>query len=215
MQKQFWRSKHLRGLESESGRKETARNVRLLACWVCKHFFCGLSDDVTQPRPQGLTRLDRTARRKKKSLTRYKRALDLNEDDYEYKIFPILMHLSMVCPRIGWGGGGEGKLGHHLESNSHPWGELIGTHNSLYYNTERLQRVFFFWWQSNGTQKLCAFPQVWKTYSSWVFSVAGNLTHILYSRIIFDFFHTVFTAMQNVQCQNMTCYHDQEGLCLI
>ena len=50
----------------------------------------------------------------------------------------------MVCPRIGWGGGGEGKLGLHLESNSHPWGELIGTHNSLYCNTERLQRVFFF-----------------------------------------------------------------------
>ena len=33
-------------------------------------------------------------------------------------------------------------LGLHFESNSHPWGELIGTHNSLYCSTEHLQRVF-------------------------------------------------------------------------
>ena len=30
-------------------------------------------------------------------------------------------------------------LGLHFESNSHPWGKLIGTHNSLYCITERLQ----------------------------------------------------------------------------
>ena len=67
----------------------------------------------------------------------------------------IFMHLSMVCPRMGVGGGGgkratHGKfdmfsfqmsisppLGLHFETNSHPWGELIGTHNSRYCSTER------------------------------------------------------------------------------
>ena len=32
-------------------------------------------------------------------------------------------------------------LGLHFESNSHPWGELIGTHNSLYCSAECPQRV--------------------------------------------------------------------------
>ena len=65
------------------------------------------------------------------------------------------MHLSMVCPRMG-GGRGQPKgnltfsgfqmsisppLGLHFESNSHPWGELIGTHNSLYCSTRHLQGV--------------------------------------------------------------------------
>ena len=35
------------------------------------------------------------------------------------------------------------------------------------------------WWQNNGTHKLCIFPQVYKTYSGWIFSVAGNLTNML------------------------------------
>ena len=64
----------------------------------------------------------------------------------------------MACPRMGGAGGGKyGKfgifrfqmsislpLGLHFESNSHPWDELIGTHNGLYYSTKRLQRVFSF-----------------------------------------------------------------------
>ena len=33
------------------------------------------------------------------------------------------------------------SLGLHFESNSHPWGKLVDTHNSLYRITERLQRV--------------------------------------------------------------------------
>ena len=33
------------------------------------------------------------------------------------------------------------SLGLRFESNSHPWGKLVGTHNSLYRITERLQRV--------------------------------------------------------------------------
>ena len=65
-----------------------------------------------------------------------------------------LMHLSMVCPRMGRGRATHGKfdifsfqlsisppLGLHFESNSHPWCELIGTHNILYCSTECPQRV--------------------------------------------------------------------------
>ena len=77
-----------------------------------------------------------------------------------------------------WGGGGEGRaphgkfdifsfqmsispsLGLHFESNSHLSGELIGTHNSIYCSTARLQREIITWWQNNGTHKLCVFPQV-------------------------------------------------------
>ena len=33
------------------------------------------------------------------------------------------------------------SLGPYFESNCHFWGKLIGTHNSLYRITERLQRV--------------------------------------------------------------------------
>ena len=51
-------------------------------------------------------------------------------------------------------------LGLHFESNSHLWGELKGTHNSLYCSTERLQREIITWWQNNGTHKLCVLPQV-------------------------------------------------------
>ena len=75
------------------------------------------------------------------------------------------MELSMVCPRGEEGGGAShGKfdifsfqmsicppLGLHFESNSHPWGELTGSHDSLYCSTACLQRVFFSWWQNNGT----------------------------------------------------------------
>ena len=39
-------------------------------------------------------------------------------------------------------------------------GRMIGTHNSLYCSTERLQRKIITWWQNNGTHKLCVFPQV-------------------------------------------------------
>ena len=77
--------------------------------------------------------------------------------------------LSMVCPRIGEGGGlgTHGKfdifsfqmsisppLGLHFESNSHPWGKVIGTHNSLYCSTERLQREIITWWQNKGIADL-------------------------------------------------------------
>ena len=56
----------------------------------------------------------------------------------------------------GWGGGGvnhekfdifsfqlsiSSLLGLNFESNSHPWGELISTHNSLYCSNECPQRV--------------------------------------------------------------------------
>ena len=51
-------------------------------------------------------------------------------------------------------------LGLHFESNSHLWGELIAIHNSLYCSTERLQKEIITWWQNNGTNKLCVFPQV-------------------------------------------------------
>ena len=74
-------------------------------------------------------------------------------------------------------------FGLHFGSNSHPWGGTNGhSQHRLYCSTELLQRVIITWRQNNGTHKLCAFPQVWKTYSCWIFSVAGNLTQMLYSR---------------------------------
>ena len=70
----------------------------------------------------------------------------------------IFMHLSMVCPRMGVAGQPTGHLTFSvskcqfphpwvsiLGSNSHPWGELIGTHNSCYCSTERLQTVIITW----------------------------------------------------------------------
>ena len=89
----------------------------------------------------------------------------------------LIMHLSIVCPRMGRGGGRLRAthekfdifsfqmsifppLGLHFESNSHLWGKLIGTHNSLYCSTERLQKEIVTWWQNNGTHELCVFPQV-------------------------------------------------------
>ena len=48
---------------------------------------------------------------------------------------------------------------------------------SLYCGTECLQRVIIIWWQNNGTHKLCAFPQVKKTYSSWIFSTVSINLH--------------------------------------
>ena len=68
--------------------------------------------------------------------------------------------LSMVCPRMGeWGMGTHAKfdifsfqlsvspsLDLHFESNSHPQGKPIGTHNSLYCSTERLQREIITRW---------------------------------------------------------------------
>ena len=77
------------------------------------------------------------------------------------------MHLSVVCPRMGVVGGGGGATHGKFDifsfeiSNSHDWGELIGTHNSLYCSTELLQRVIITWWQkNNGTHKRCAYPLV-------------------------------------------------------
>ena len=144
-----------------------------------------------------------------------------------YAMFCDLMHLSMVCPRMG-GRATHGKfyifsfqmsisppLGLHFESNSHLWGELKGTHNSLYCSTERLQRKIITWGQNNGTHKLCVFPQVQKTYSGWIFSVAGNLTDML-SAILPRVPSNCFTQCLQ-QCKmrntipNKTCHH-QEGL---
>ena len=83
------------------------------------------------------------------------------------------MHLSMVCPWMVGQGSTLGKfdifsfqmsisppLGLHFESNSHSWGKLIGTHNSLYCSTECLQREIITWCQDNGAHKLYVFPQV-------------------------------------------------------
>ena len=68
------------------------------------------------------------------------------------------MHLSMVFPRMGGGEGGQPTgnltfsgvqmsisppLGLHFESNSHPWGDLIDTHNSLYCSTASPESIFF------------------------------------------------------------------------
>ena len=88
-------------------------------------------------------------------------------------------------------------LGLHFESTSHPWGELIGTHNSLYCSTER---EIITWWQINGTHKLCAFPQGLKTYSSWIFRVAGNLTHMLYSRKYLWIITVSHNVYSNAKC---------------
>ena len=43
-------------------------------------------------------------------------------------------------------------LGLHFESNSHPWGELVVTHDGLSCSTERLQRGY--------EQTLCISPSV-------------------------------------------------------
>ena len=66
----------------------------------------------------------------------------------------------MACAWMGGGGAGATHgifdifrfqmsislpFGLHFESNSHPWDELIGTHNGLYYSTKRLQRFFLSW----------------------------------------------------------------------
>ena len=75
------------------------------------------------------------------------------------------------------------SLGLHFESNSHPWGKLVGTHNSLYRITERLQRVII------GDRKIMVptnfvnFPSVKDVSSSWIFSVAGNLTHAILPKV--------------------------------
>ena len=71
-----------------------------------------------------------------------------NWQDELYRPVSYIMHLSVVCPRMGAGAGGGGSthgkfaisgfqmsisppLGLHFESNSHPWGELVVTHDGL------------------------------------------------------------------------------------
>ena len=82
------------------------------------------------------------------------------------------MHQALFCPRLGGGGGLQPRgnwtflgfqmpifppLDLHYESNSRPWGELIGIHNTLLHHSASSESNFLV---TNGTHKLCAFPQL-------------------------------------------------------
>ena len=54
--------------EASKANQEGKKLLEMSDYWLVEFantFLCGLSDDVTQLRPQGLTRLDRTARKTK------------------------------------------------------------------------------------------------------------------------------------------------------
>ena len=103
------------------------------------------------------------------------------------------------------------SLGLHFESNSHPWGKLVGTHNSLYRITERLQRVII------GDRKIMVptnfvnFPKCKRRQFQLDIQRCWQFNKCYTPESTFELFQTVFTAMQNVQYQSMICQH-QEGL---
>ena len=128
-----------------------------------------------------------------------------------------LMHLSMVCPRMG-GGGNPPEIWHFQVFKCqfpYPWVSILSQiptpganlYRHSQHSTEHLQSVFFLGDEimvptiSNFEQSVSV-----EDIFCWIFSVAGNLTHILYSQFkyLWIFSDSIYS---NVQCQNMTCHH--------
>ena len=132
-----------------------------------------------------------------------------------------LMHLSMVCPRMGGATHRKFDIFRFSNVNFHTLGSPfwvkfppLGRTNIDTHNTQlSISGVYFFLGDEIMVPTISNFVHFPKcrrhNYFSWIFSVAGNLTHILYSqsKYLWIFSHSIYS---NVQCQNMTCHHQEE-----